>query len=41
MRIAYVLDKRDLEASVRILGHAIPAYQGVMAARLAGARTKP
>ena len=32
--------RRDLEASVRILGHAIPTYQGVQAARLAGARTK-
>jgi aspartate aminotransferase len=40
VRIAYVLDKRDLEASVRILAHAIPTYQGVQAARLAGARTK-
>jgi aspartate aminotransferase len=40
VRIAYVLDKRDLEASVRILGHAIPTYQGVQVARLAGARSK-
>ena len=40
VRIAYVLDKRDLEASVRILAHAIPTYQGVQVARLAGARTK-
>jgi aspartate aminotransferase len=40
VRIAYVLDKRDLEASVRILAHAIPTYQGVNVARLAGARTK-
>jgi aspartate aminotransferase len=40
VRIAYVLDKRDLETSVRILGHAIPTYQGVQAARLAGARTR-
>jgi len=40
VRIAYVLKKEDLEASVRILGHAIPAYQAVRVARLAGARTK-
>jgi len=40
VRIAYVLDKRDLEASVRILAHAIPTYQAVQVARLAGARTK-
>jgi len=40
VRIAYVLDRRDLEASVRILAHAIPTYQGVQVARLAGARTK-
>jgi aspartate aminotransferase len=40
VRIAYVLDKRDLEASVRILAHAIPTYQGVQVARLAGARSK-
>ena len=40
VRIAYVLDRRDLEASVRILAHAIPAYQAVQVARLAGARTK-
>ena len=40
VRIAYVLKKEDLEASVRILGHAIAAYQAVRVARLAGARTK-
>jgi aspartate aminotransferase len=40
VRIAYVLDQRDLEASVRILAHAIPTYQAVQVARLAGARTK-
>jgi aspartate aminotransferase len=40
VRIAYVLKKEDLEASVRILGHAIPAYQASRVARLAGARTK-
>ena len=40
VRIAYVLKKEDLEASVRILGHAIPAYQAVRVARHAGARTK-
>jgi len=40
VRIAYVLRKEDLEAAVRILGHAIPAYQALQVARLAGARTK-
>jgi aspartate aminotransferase len=40
VRIAYVLKKEDLEASVRILAHAIPTYQAVQVARLAGARTK-
>jgi aspartate aminotransferase len=40
VRIAYVLRKDDLEASVRILGHAIPTYQALQVARLAGARTK-
>jgi aspartate aminotransferase len=40
VRIAYVLDRRDLEASVRILAHAIPTYQAVQVARLAGARTR-
>ena len=40
VRIAYVLKKQDLEASVRILAHAIPTYQAVQVARLAGARTK-
>ena len=40
VRIAYVLDKRDLEASVRILAHAIPTYRTVQVARLAGARSK-
>jgi aspartate aminotransferase len=40
VRIAYVLKKEDLEASVRILGHAVPTYQAVRVARLAGARTK-
>ena len=40
VRIAYVLNKRDLEASVRILAHAIPTYQEVQVARLEGARTK-
>ena len=38
MRIAYVLKREDLEASVRILAHAIPAYQAHQVARLAGAR---
>jgi len=40
VRIAYVLDRRDLEAAVRILAHAIPTYQAVQVARLAGARTR-
>jgi aspartate aminotransferase len=40
VRIAYVLKKENLEASVRILAHAIPTYQAVQVARLAGARTK-
>jgi len=40
VRIAYVLRRQDLEASVRILAHAIPAYQAQQVARLAGARTK-
>ncbi len=40
VRIAYVLRKEDLEASIRILGHAIPTYQATRVARLAGARTK-
>ena len=37
VRIAYVLRREDLEAAVRVLGHAIPAYQ---AARLAGTRAR-
>jgi aspartate aminotransferase len=41
VRIAYVLKKEDLEASVRILGHALPAYQAQQVARLAGARARP
>jgi aspartate aminotransferase len=40
VRIAYVLKREDLEASVRILAHAIPAYQALQVARLAGARAK-
>jgi len=40
VRIAYVLRREDLEASVRILAHALPAYQALRVARLAGARTK-
>ena len=27
VRIAYVLNRQDLEASVRILAHALPAYR--------------
>jgi aspartate aminotransferase len=37
VRIAYVLRREDLEAAVRVLEHAIPAYQ---AARLAGTRAR-
>jgi aspartate aminotransferase len=37
VRIAYVLRRDDLEAAVRVLEHAIPAYQ---ASRLAGARVR-
>lgn len=40
VRIAYVLKREDLEVSVRILAHAIPTYQAVQVARLAGARAK-
>jgi aspartate aminotransferase len=40
VRIAYVLKREDLEAAVRVLAHAIPAYQALQVARLAGARTK-
>ena len=40
VRIAYVLCAEDLQASVRILGHALPQYQAAQAARLAGARAK-
>jgi aspartate aminotransferase len=40
VRIAYVLRKDDLEASVRILSDAIPAYQATRIARLAGTRSK-
>jgi aspartate aminotransferase len=37
VRIAYVLRREDLETAVRVLEHAIPAYQ---AARFAGARAR-
>jgi aspartate aminotransferase len=40
VRIAYVLCRDDLEASVRVLAHALPQYQAARAARLAGARAK-
>ncbi len=40
VRIAYVLKKEDLQASVRILAHALPAYQAMQVARLAGARAR-
>jgi aspartate aminotransferase len=36
VRIAYVLCQEDLEASVRILAHALPQYQAARTARLAG-----
>ncbi len=38
VRIAYVLCKEDLEASVRILAHAMPRYQATRATRSAVAR---
>jgi aspartate aminotransferase len=40
VRIAYVLCRDDLEASVRVLAHALPQYQAARDARLAGARAK-
>jgi aspartate aminotransferase len=40
VRIAYVLCRDDLEASVRVLAHALPQYQAARAARLSGARAK-
>ena len=40
VRIAYVLCKEDLEASLRILAHAIPRYQEARVARLAGTRAR-
>jgi aspartate aminotransferase len=40
VRIAYVLCRDDLEASVRVLAHALPQYQAARAARLEGARVK-
>ncbi|HEY7924431.1 MAG TPA: hypothetical protein VII62_14685, partial [Vicinamibacteria bacterium] len=40
VRIAYVLCKDDLEASVRVLAHALPQYEAARAARLSGARAK-
>jgi len=40
VRIAYVLCREDLEASVRILANALPQYQAAQTARLAGARTR-
>jgi aspartate aminotransferase len=36
VRIAYVLCREDLEASLRILAHALPQYQAARAARPAG-----
>jgi aspartate aminotransferase len=40
VRIAYVLCRDDLEASVRVLAHALPRYEAARAARLSGARAK-
>ena len=40
VRIAYVLRREDLEASVRVIAHALPAYKAHQVARLAGARPK-
>ena len=38
VRIAYVLKREDLEQAIRVLAHAIPAYQAQQVARLAGVR---
>jgi aspartate aminotransferase len=40
VRIAYVLKREDLEQAIRVLAHAIPAYQAQQIAHLAGARAK-
>jgi hypothetical protein len=40
VRIAYVLCRDDLVASVRVLAHALPQYEAARAARLSGARAK-
>ncbi len=40
VRIAYVLKTQDLELAVRVLAHAIPAYQALRIGRLVGARAK-
>jgi aspartate aminotransferase len=38
VRIAYVLKAQDLELAVRVLAHAIPAYQALRVGKLVGAR---
>ena len=40
VRIAYVLKAADLELAVRVLAHAIPAYQAARAARLVEAHDR-
>ena len=40
VRIAYVLKAADLEVAVRVLAHAIPAYQAARSGRLVGANTR-
>jgi aspartate aminotransferase len=40
VRIAYVLKAADLEIAVRVLAHAIPAYQAARSGRLVGAHTR-
>ncbi|MGE5125560.1 MAG: pyridoxal phosphate-dependent aminotransferase [Betaproteobacteria bacterium] len=40
VRIAYVLKAQDLELAVRVLAHAIPAYQALRIGRLAGAHAR-
>jgi aspartate aminotransferase len=39
VRIAYVLKRQDLEVAVRVLSHALPAYQAARSGRVVGART--
>ena len=39
VRIAYVLKREDLETAVRVLAHALPAYQAVRTGRIVAARS--